>query len=49
MVFQVHQEPFLQLATERLTNMMRVSRFEDGNPSRDGATSDLEQVNATHP
>jgi len=49
MVFQVHQEPFLQLATERLPDMMRVSRFEARNPSGDRATSNLEQVNATHP
>src|SRR6266571_2971387 len=48
MVFQVHQEPFLQLATERLPDMMRVPRFEAGNPTGDGATSNLEQVNATH-
>jgi hypothetical protein len=33
MVLQVHQEPFLQLATERLPDMMRVPRFEARNPS----------------
>src|SRR5712692_3451473 len=49
MVLQVHQESFLQLATERLPDMMWVPRFEAGDPSRDGATSNLEQVNATHP
>jgi hypothetical protein len=48
MVLQVHQKPFLQLATERLSDMMWVPRFEARNPSGDGAASNLEQVNTTY-
>src|SRR5438045_926089 len=49
MVFQVHQEPFLQLARERLPDLTWLPRFQSRNPSRDGATSNLKQANARHP
>ncbi len=45
---QVKKESLFQLATERLPDVVRVPRFEARNPPRDGATRNLEQVDATH-
>ncbi len=48
MLFEVQQELFFQLATERLPGGPDVPRFPTGNPSRNALSGDLEQVDATH-
>jgi hypothetical protein len=44
MIFQPEHEAFFELATERLAD--GGARFEAGNPSRNGATCNFEQINA---
>src|SRR6266571_4046580 len=48
MIFEVQQELFFHLATERLPCRPEISRFPARNPPRDALTGDLEEINATH-
>ena len=48
MIFEVQQEPFFHLATERLAACSTVSCFPARNPARDALSSNFEQVDATH-
>ena len=45
-VFQPEQEALFELATERLPDMGRRTRLEAGNPPGNGATCNLEQIDA---
>src|SRR5437764_6608964 len=48
MIFEIQQELFFHLATERLPRGPDVSCFEARNPSRNALAGNFEQVDATH-
>src|ERR1043166_4520754 len=46
MIFQPEEEALFELATERLPDMGCRTRLEAGNPPRNGATRNFEQIDA---
>src|SRR5260370_38143262 len=48
MIFEVQQEPFFHLTTERLPGRPGFSRFPTGNPPGDTRSGNFEQVDATN-
>jgi hypothetical protein len=48
MLFEIQQELFFHLTTERLPGRPDVSCFEAWNPARDARSSNFEQVDAMH-